>query len=178
MAAAGQEEVALARDNHRRHHRDIGNVRAAVVWRVGDEHVVFAHFRVLAHDGRDAIAHRAQVHRHVRRIRHQPALGIENGAGEIQPLLDVYGRCRILQLRAHLLGDRHEQIGEYLQQYWIGFGASPNSGTLYTPLEYDGATFRDLCVPARLDDNGLVRLDQQRWAVYADPTFWFSRPMY
>ena len=42
-----------------------------------------------------ALAHRAEMHGHVRRVGHQPALGIEDRAGEVQPLLDVdrVARC-------------------------------------------------------------------------------------
>jgi hypothetical protein len=44
---------------------------------------------VFAHHGLDALAHRAQVHRHVRRVGDQVAVGVEERAAEVQPLLDV-----------------------------------------------------------------------------------------
>jgi len=40
---------------------------------------------------------------------------IEQRAAEIQSLLDVHGVRRVLQTQAHLLGNVHEQIVEYLQ---------------------------------------------------------------
>ena len=60
------------------------------------------------------------MHRHVRRVRHQEALRVEDGAGEIQPLLDVDAHRGVLQHRARLLGDVHEQVVEQLEQHRIG----------------------------------------------------------
>jgi hypothetical protein len=37
----------------------------------------------------DALAHRAEMHRDVRGVGHQAALGVEDCAGKIKPLLDV-----------------------------------------------------------------------------------------
>ena len=70
--------------------------------------------------GAHALAHRAEMHRHVRRVGHQEALGIEDGAGEVQPLLDVHAHRGVLQHRAGLFGDVHEQVVEQLQQHRIG----------------------------------------------------------
>ena len=67
-----------------------------------------------------ALAHRAQMHRHVRRVRDQVAVGIEQRAGKIEPLLDVDRIRRILQRHAHLLGDRHEQVVEDFEQHRVG----------------------------------------------------------
>ena len=128
MAAARHIETCCAIHEHRCHHRDVRQMRAAVIGRIGDEHVVFAHGLVLLHDRGDAIAHRSQVHRHMRRIRHQPAIGIEDRAGEIQPLLDVHRGGGVLQRRAHFLGDGHEEIGEHFQRDGIGVGGRIDRG--------------------------------------------------
>ena len=40
---------------------------------------------------------------------------VEQGAGEIEPLLDVDRGRGVLQRDAHLLGDRHEQVVEHLE---------------------------------------------------------------
>ena len=48
------------------------------------------------------------------------AVGVEQRAGEIQPLLDVHRIGGVLQGRAHLLGDGHEQVVEHLQPHRIG----------------------------------------------------------
>ena len=63
------------------------------------------------------------MHRHVRRIGDQRAVGGEHRAGEIEPLLDVHRIGGVLQRHAHLLGDRHEQVVEHFQHHRIGLGA-------------------------------------------------------
>ena len=60
------------------------------------------------------------MHRHVRRVRHQETLRIEDGAGEIQPLLDVHAHRGVLQHRTGLLGHVHEQVVEQFEQHRIG----------------------------------------------------------
>ena len=72
-----------------------------------------------------ALAHRAQMHRHMRRVRHQAALGVEDRAGKIQPLLDVHANRRVLQHRAGLFRNVHEQVVEQLQQHRIGPARCP-----------------------------------------------------
>ena len=52
MPAAGDKERTLAVDEYRHHHRDVRQMRAAVIWRVGDEDVAVAHRGMLAHDRR------------------------------------------------------------------------------------------------------------------------------
>ena len=70
---------------------DVGQVRAAVVRVVQHVHVARLHRPgVLADHGLDRLAHRAQVHGHVRRVGDQVALGVEQRAGEVEPLLDVH----------------------------------------------------------------------------------------
>ena len=59
------------------------------------------------------------MHGHVRRVGDEAAFGIENRAGEIEPLLDVHGGGRVLQRRAHFFGDRHEEIGEDFEEHGI-----------------------------------------------------------
>ena len=59
------------------------------------------------------------MHRHMRRVRHQSAIGREKGAGEIQPLLDVHAVGGVGEGRAHLLGDVHEEVVEDLQHHRI-----------------------------------------------------------
>lgn len=49
------------------------------------------------------LLHGAQMHRNVGGIGDQPPIGSEEGAGEVQPLLDVGGDGRALQDAAHLL---------------------------------------------------------------------------
>ena len=79
--------------------------------------------RVARDDRANRFAHRAQVHRHVRRIGDQRTLGIEQGAAEIQSFLDVHGIGSVLQAQTHLLGDAHEEVVEQLQPDRIDLGA-------------------------------------------------------
>ena len=71
MAARGDpEQDRLARlVEHRRADGDVGQMRAAVIGRVERENVAGADLaRVEADDRLDRAVHRAQMHRHVRRI--------------------------------------------------------------------------------------------------------------
>ncbi len=63
------------------------------------------------------------MHRQMRRVGDQLALGIEQRAREIQALFDVDRVGGILQPQAHLLGDRHEQVVEHFQHHRIDTGA-------------------------------------------------------
>src|SRR6202044_2167004 len=107
---------------HGRDHRDVGEVRAAVVRVVERIDVarlsvplvaVYHHFY--------GFAHRAEVHRDVRGVGDEVAVGVEDRAGEVEPLLDVDGVRGRPQALAHLLGHRHEQVGEHLEQHRVGF---------------------------------------------------------
>src|SRR5690606_15713413 len=106
-------------------HGDVGQVGAAVVGVVDRVHVAGAH-RVAApadhllHAG----AHRPQVHRHVGGVGDQVAVGVEEGAGEVEPFLDVHRLGGGLQPGAHLLGDGHEQVVEDLQPDRVHLGAA------------------------------------------------------
>ena len=119
-----EQDVLLPVVEHRRADRDVGQVGAAIVGRV--DHVDVARFDpalVVANDRLDRAVHRAEMHRHVRRVRHQRAVVGEHRAGEVEPLLDVHRVGGVLQRDAHLLGDRHEQVVEHLEHDRIGLGA-------------------------------------------------------
>ena len=84
------EEDQLALLEHRHHHRDVGQVRAAVVGIVQRPHVAgLQAAAVELQDRAHRSAHGAQVDRHVRRVGDQRPLGVEHRAGEVEPLLDV-----------------------------------------------------------------------------------------
>ena len=114
---------------------------------------------VLANHGLDALAHRAQVHRHVRRIGNQVALCVKQRARKIQALLDVHRVRGVLQLQAHLLGDVHEQVVEHLEQHRVHPRAS---GVLHRtcldPLQHQMVQCGQLCAPAGLDHSGGIAL--------------------
>ena len=96
-------------------HGDVGEVGAAVVRVVEDVDVAAADARVALDHHLDRLAHGAQVHRHVRRVGDQAAVGVEDRAGKVEPLLDVDRVRGGLQAHPHLFGDRHEQVVEDLE---------------------------------------------------------------
>ena len=122
MGPGGHEKVRCpgVLQEHRRNHRQVGQMCASVIRRI--DQVGFAGTRsgFAGIEGRlDAGVHRSEVYRHVRRIGDQLAVRIEQGAGKIQPLLDVDRVRGVLQHRAHLLGNVHEAVVEYFQEHRI-----------------------------------------------------------
>ena len=119
-----EQQVLLRCVEHRGDHGDVGQVGAAGIGRIQHEHVARANAAgAPVDDGADALAHAAEVHRHVRRIGDEFALAVENGAGEIETFLDVDGIGGLFQHRAHLLGNRHEQVVENFQHHGVDRGA-------------------------------------------------------
>ena len=113
-----------AAGEHRFDDGHIRKMRAAVVGRVQNIRVPVANLAgALANDGLDALAHGAEVHRHVRRVGDQRAARVKNRAGKIQPLFDVDRRRGVLQHRSHLLGDRHEKVVKNFQLHRVGVRA-------------------------------------------------------
>ena len=95
-------------------------------------------------------------------------VAVEDGAGEVEPLLDVDRIGGVLQRHAHLLGDRHEEVVEDLEHDRVGLGAERGLALLLLDAaQQDVVPGGDLGLPARLDDDGLVALDEQRRAVDA-----------
>ena len=85
--------------------------------------VARSHLGAVASDhGADRLAHRTEVHGHVRRVGDEIARGVEERAREVEPLLDVHRRRRVLELHAHLLRDVHEEVVEHLEHHGIDFG--------------------------------------------------------
>ena len=119
VAARGDPEQDLFTPilEDRRAHGDVGQVRAAVVGRVQREHVTGPDLSLVgADDRRHGAVHGTQMNGNVGCVGHQRAVGVEQRAGEVEPLLDV-DRCGgVLQRHAHLLGNGHEEVVEYLQQ--------------------------------------------------------------
>ena len=103
--------------------RDVGEVGAAVVRGVHHVDVAGHHGRVVADRRLDRLAHRPEVHRHVGGVGDQVAARVEDGAAEVESLLDVDRHRGVLQHQAHLLGDVHEQVVEDLQLDRVDGGA-------------------------------------------------------
>ena len=95
MAAARREEPQHPGIvEHRRHHRDVRQVRAARARIVAGVHRPRAAAPApSASERAHRLAHRPEVHRNVRRVRDQPAARVEHRAREVEPLADV-GRHR------------------------------------------------------------------------------------
>ena len=152
----------------RRADRDVGEMRAAVIGRVQREDVARAGCRPSLRRmiGLDRAVHRAEMDRHVRRVGDEAAVAVEDRAGEVEPLLDVHRIGGVLERHAHLLGDRHEEVVEHFEHHRIGVGADRGAlrAAAATRREHDMVPRRHLGLPAGLDDDRLVRLDDQRRA--------------
>ena len=93
-------------------------------------------------------------------------VGVEQRAGEIEPLLDVH-RVRVFGERhAHLLGDRHEQVVEHLEQHRIGRRADRVRAARAARRASSTRSSRAVSAraPARLDHRRRVRLADDRRA--------------
>ncbi len=146
-------------------------MRAAVVRRV--QHVDVAGLDapgVLADHGLDRLAHRAEVHRHVRRVGDQVARAVEDRTGKVEPLLDVHRVRRVLQPKPHLLGDRHEEIVEDLEPDRIDLGADRARGDPRArALEHQVIELGDARPPFRLHYCRGIRLRDDRRPIDALP---------
>ncbi len=167
VGARGRVEmdVATGRVEYGRHDGHVRQVRPAVIGRVHEERVARTHVRAVpvAH-GRDACAHRAEVDGHVRCVRHQVGLAVEDGAREVEALLDVHGTRGLAQHHAHLLGDVHEEAVEDLEPQGVDGeivrGALPARRVI--AREQKPAVGDDRRQPAGCDPCGGAPLDEQR----------------
>ena len=101
--------------------------------------------------------------RHVRRVGDQIAFRVEDGAGEVQPLLDVHRIGRVLQGRAHLLCDGHEEVVEDLQHHRVDLRADRRRALQrHHPLQFQMVAHRQAGLPAGIDDRRGRRLDDDR----------------
>ena len=142
-------------------------MRAAVVRVVQHKHIARLHAALVLLDHRlDALAHRAQMHRHVRRVGNQMAFGAEQRTRKVQTLLDVDRIRRVLQLQPHLLGDVHEQVVEHLQQHRVGLRAC---GVLHRArLHAHQQQMIECCqsrLPAGFHHLGGIFLGNDGWAI-------------
>ena len=166
VAARGDPEQDLFRGliKHRRHHRDVGQMGAAIIRSVQRKDVAGMDVALVEPDDRlDGPVHRAEMHRHVRRVGDERAVAVEHGAGEVEPLLDVDRIGGVLQRHPHLLGNRHEQVVEDLEHDRVGGGAEGCRARAFRSTRRISTWFlaRDLGLPAGLDDDGLVALDDE-----------------
>jgi hypothetical protein len=125
MGAAGdvaEERPAVFED--RGDHGHVRQMGAAEGGVVGHHDIPLLHGDRLP-EAAHAEAQGAQVDGDVRGVDHQLARRVEQGAGEIEALLDVGGDGGALEHFAHLPGDRREAMGEQLE---LNRNGSGNSG--------------------------------------------------
>ena len=115
MCAVGHvAEELFGGIEHRADHGDVRQMRAAVAGVVGDDHVAGA--KLLAKRNRaHTQAKGPEMHRNVRRVDDELAVGVEQRAGVVEPFLHVGRDGGALQQLAHLLDDRGEPIREQFQ---------------------------------------------------------------
>ena len=86
-----EQRGRFTRQKNRRYDCYVRNVRATSVRRVKYECIAGLHRTgALFEDHANALAHRAQMHGHVRRIGNEIAFGIKNSAREIEAFFDVH----------------------------------------------------------------------------------------
>ena len=68
------------------------------------------------------------MHRNMRRVGDETACRVEQGAGEIQTLLDIHRIGGVGEGRAHLFGDGHEEVVEHFQHHRVGVGVGAHAG--------------------------------------------------
>ena len=106
------------------------------------------------------------MHGHVRRVGDQVAVGVEDRAGEVEPLLDVHRVGGVGERDPHLLGDRHEQVVEDLEQH--GIRRRPERVRALGrdhALQHEVVARRERCAPAGLDHGGRIRFADHGGAV-------------
>ena len=180
MTAAGHKQrrliaKACPRGKHRRDCRDVRQVGAAVVGVVGEHHIAIDQgaARTAGHRRQQAghaLAHRSQVHGNVGCIGHQAPPAIKQGTGVVEPFAHVERAGALLQLLAHLHGDRRKAVVIQLQQHRIHRAsrlallpvraAHPPRGR--RGLEQQGTIGQGLQLPAGLEHQGGGGIEHQR----------------
>ena len=94
--------------------RDVGQMRSAAGRMVGDRHIARPQRQHVA-QAADAQTHRAQVHGDVRGVDDQLSGSVQDGAGEVEALLDIRRDGGAAQPLAHVGRDRAEPVGEQLE---------------------------------------------------------------
>ena len=149
----------------RGHHADIGGRTPGSAppdsRHITEEGVVIDNFRLVSEGVLEATAARDLL-----LSGDYPCRNVEQGAGEVQPLLDIDRVGRVLQRRAHLVGDGHELVVEDFEHdrvYGGSHGVLPRQP--FDPAQQQIATRQALRPPARLDHGRARVFGQQRRAV-------------
>lgn len=172
VAARGDQEAecpsGIARlVEHRGHDGHVGQVGAAVVRVVDGVHVAGPQVvRAPPQDLLDGLAHGAEVDGDVGRVGDEVALGVEEGAGEVEAFLDVDRVGGVLQAHAHLLGDGHEEAVEDLQEDRVHVRPRGHArGARCDAVQEEVSAVGRGGPPAGVDDGRGVGLGEERGAV-------------
>ena len=159
----------LVRIVNRRDHRHVGQVRTAAVRIVGHEHVARADRRDCRPGSRRTVSLIApRCTGMCGALTTRSPVGGEDGATEVEPLLDVHAAGRVAQRDPHLLGDAGKLVVEDLQHDRIGLRVSAHVGAVAVPAhrsrQQQLAVGQHLGRPAGIDHRGATRLADDRRA--------------
>ena len=101
----------------------------------------------------DGVLHGAEVNGNVRRVGNEAAGVIEEGAAEVEPLLDVGGDGGSLKNAAHLFCDGHEPVREDRELNGVQLGADFSSQVV-ADVDANVALTGDLEPAVRLHQDG------------------------
>jgi len=115
MGPIGREEREAVLDEDGADQRHVRQVGPAPIGVVQEDDVVGFEVRKGLQGGPDRQGHRPEVDRDVGGLGDEAAVGIEDGAGEVPPLLDVRRVGTPFQDGAHLFGDGRQHVPEDFQ---------------------------------------------------------------
>ncbi len=114
----------------------------------------------------DTDSETAQVNRNMGRICNQVSLVIDQGAGKIQPFLNIYRKCSPLQHGPHILGDTHKPAAKEFKTYSIFIGSAPKIFLFPFTGQDDISLFINSCRPIFFSIKGAVLVRDQARAIY------------
>ena len=124
---------------------DVGQVRAAVIRVVVDEHVAGRGVRKGVHDGADGVGHRAEVDRQVGALRDHVARGVEDAAGVVAGDFQQGGIRGFGEDDFHFLGGAGQGVLDDFEagrvDFQVGHGRSKvgcGSAASLLPLPFEG----------------------------------------
>src|SRR5205823_1759826 len=99
MSAGGNEEQDFAPTSikYRRYHRDVRQMRPAIIWRVGHKTIARQHRAgAIPYDRFYALAHRSEMNWNMRSIGNEISGPVEYRARKVEPLFDIHRHGSVL----------------------------------------------------------------------------------
>ena len=124
---------------HRLEGDDVGQVLAAAIGIVGDDDVVGAPLLrgdVAGEDLGEEAAHRVEVARDARRLRHVPAVAVEDGGGVVEQLAHDGGAAGAPHRDVHLGGRRGQRVVDDLELDRRDVGAGGGHGWALSAIRW------------------------------------------